>query len=83
MSAKNCVIIINDNTDLLNLFKTALEHEKIDTYAFTNPKLALEKIRSNPNLCSVVIIDYSSQIKNRNENLHAKLKRLTIKSRLH
>lgn len=63
MSAKKCVIIINDNTDLLNLFKTALEHEKIDTYGFTNPTLALEKIKSNPNLCSVVVIDYSSQIK--------------------
>lgn len=63
MSTKNCVIIVNDNTDLLNLFKTALEHEKIDTYAFTNPTLALEKIKLNPDLCSVVLIDYSSQIK--------------------
>jgi DNA-binding NtrC family response regulator len=56
-------MIINDNTDLLNLFKTALENEKFETYAFTNPTLALEKIRSNPDLCSVVLIDYSSQIK--------------------
>jgi DNA-binding NtrC family response regulator len=54
---------VNDNTDLLNLFKSAFELEKIDTYAFTDPTLALEKIRLYPDLCAVVVIDYSSQIK--------------------
>lgn len=63
MSIKNSVILINDNTDLLNLFISALEHEKINTYAFTDPTLALEKIRTSPDLCSVALIDYSSQIK--------------------
>ncbi len=56
-------MIVNDNTDLLNLFKTALEGEKIKIYAFTDPTLALKKIRSNPNLISLVLIDYSSQIR--------------------
>ncbi|HEX9319760.1 MAG TPA: hypothetical protein VF884_12575 [Nitrososphaeraceae archaeon] len=64
MSApEGCVMIVNDNTDLLNLFKTALEGEKIKIYAFTDPTLALKKIRSNPNLISLVLIDYSSQIR--------------------
>ncbi len=63
MSTKNCVILINDDTDLLNLFKTALELEKIDAYSFTDPTLALEKIRMYPDLCSVVLVDYSSHIK--------------------
>jgi DNA-binding NtrC family response regulator len=63
LATKNCIIIINDNTDLLNLFKAAFEHEKIDTYAFTDPTLALEKIKLNPQLCSVAIIDYSSQLR--------------------
>ena len=37
-------MIINDNADLLNLFKDALEQQKIDTYTFTDPSLALKQI---------------------------------------
>ncbi len=56
-------MIVNDDTDLLNLFKTALEQEKIETYGFTNPTSALEKIRANPSQFSLVLINYASQLK--------------------
>ncbi len=45
-SPRNCVIIVNDNADLVNLFKDALELQKIETYAFTDAALALKKIKS-------------------------------------
>lgn len=62
-SSKGCVVLINDNSDLLKLFKEALEIEKIQTYVFTDSDHALEKIKSHPDLCSVVITDYASQLK--------------------
>jgi DNA-binding NtrC family response regulator len=61
-SPRNCVIIVNDNADLSNLFKDALELQKIETYAFTDAALALNKIKSNPDLFSLVLINYASQL---------------------
>jgi DNA-binding NtrC family response regulator len=63
MSMKNIVMIVNDDTDLLNLFKTALDQEKIETVIFTNPALALEKIKAYPNQFSLVLINYATQLK--------------------
>ncbi len=48
---------------MLGLFKEALENEKIQTYIFTDSNRALEKIKSHPDLCSVIPTDYTSQIK--------------------
>jgi|ERR1041385_1763110 DNA-binding NtrC family response regulator len=63
MSMRNTVMIVNDDTDLLNLFKTALDQEKIETVIFTNPALALEKIKAYPNQFSLVLINYATQLK--------------------
>ncbi len=63
MSSRNCVIIINDNADLVNLFQDALEHQRIETRVFTNPDLALDKIKSNPDQFSLVLTNYPSQPK--------------------
>ena len=62
-SPKNSVMIVNDNTDLIELFKTALEHQGIETYTFTDPTLAIKKIKADPNQFSLVIINYASQLK--------------------
>ncbi len=62
-SPRNCVIIVNDNADLANLFKDALELQKIETYAFTDAALALKKIKSTPDQFSLVLINYASQSK--------------------
>lgn len=61
-SPRNCVIIVNDNADLANLFKDALELQKIETYAFTDATLALNKIKSSPDQFSLVLINYASQL---------------------
>ena len=61
-SPRNCVIIVNDNADLANLFKDALELQKIETYAFTDAALALNKIKSSPDQFSLVLINYASQL---------------------
>jgi DNA-binding NtrC family response regulator len=54
---------VNDNTDLVELFKTALEHQGIQTYTFTDPTLALKKIKPDPNTFHLIIINYASQLK--------------------
>ena len=38
-------MVVNDNTDLVELFRTALEHQGIKTYTFTDPALALKKLK--------------------------------------
>lgn len=52
-----------DNTNLVDLFKTALEHQGIEIYSFTDPALALEKIKADPNEFQLIIINYASQLK--------------------
>lgn len=76
-SPRNCVIIVNDNADLVNLFKDALELQKIETYAFTDPALALKKIKSNPDQFSVVLINYASQLKVPKEKFVKEVKALS------
>jgi hypothetical protein len=46
----------NDNTDFVDLFKAALEQQRIDTYAITDPTLALQKIKANPNQFHLIIM---------------------------
>jgi DNA-binding NtrC family response regulator len=60
----NSIMIINDNLDLLNLFKDALQREGFDPYTFTDPSFALRKIKSDPNEFSLAIINYSTQLRN-------------------
>ena len=62
-SPKNSVMIVNDNTDLIELFKTALDHQGIETYTFTDPTLAIKKIKADPDQFPLVIINYASQLK--------------------
>jgi DNA-binding NtrC family response regulator len=57
-SPKSSVIIVNDNADLVNLFKDVLEQQRFETYGFTDPSLALEKIKSNPDQFSLMLVDY-------------------------
>ena len=78
-SPKNSVVIVNKNTDLVNLFKDVLEHQRFDTHTFTDPSLALEKIRADPDRVSLVLTDYptptgterkiAKEVKNVNQNI--------------
>jgi DNA-binding NtrC family response regulator len=81
-SPRNCVIIVNDNADLVNLFKDALELQKIETYAFTDAALALKKIKSNPDQFSVVLINYASQLKVPKEKFAKEVKALSKNTKI-
>ncbi len=53
-------MIVNDNTDLVDLFKTALEHQGIETYTFTDPALALKEVKViNENIKVVLTSGYN------------------------
>jgi DNA-binding NtrC family response regulator len=62
-SPKNSAMIVNDNTDLVELFKIALEHQGFETFTSTDPTLALKKIKTDPNQFYLIIINYASQLK--------------------
>ena len=79
MSSKNSVVIVNGNTDLVNLFSDVLEQQRFETHAFTDPSLALEKIKAEPDRVSLLVTDYptptdteskiAKEVKNANQNI--------------
>jgi len=78
-SPKNSVVIVNENTDLANLFRDVLEQQSFDTHAYTDPSLALEKIRADADQVSLVLTDYptpkgteiniAKEVKSANQNI--------------
>ena len=57
-SRNNSVVILNEDTDLVNLFRDVLEQQRFETHTFTDPSLALEKIKAEPDRVSLVLTDY-------------------------
>jgi DNA-binding NtrC family response regulator len=58
MFNKSIAIVVNDGPDLLNLFSEALKMSGYhDVSSFTDPVLAYEHIKKNPNKYSLLIID--------------------------
>jgi DNA-binding NtrC family response regulator len=58
MFNKSIAIVVNDDPDLLNLFSEALKMSGYhDVSSFTDPVLAYEHIKKNPNKYSLLIID--------------------------
>ena len=51
------IAIIDDDPDLLNIFSEALKISGYDVSSFTDPLLAYEHIKENPNKYSLLIID--------------------------
>jgi two-component system, cell cycle response regulator CpdR len=82
-SPKNSVVIVNENIDLANLFRDVLEQQSFDTHAFTDPSLALEKIRADADQVSLVLTDYptpkgteiniAKEVKSANQNIKVML----------
>ncbi len=54
---KKSIAIIDDDPDLLNIFSEALKISGYDVSSFTDPVLAYEHIKENPNKYSLVIVD--------------------------
>ena len=58
MFNKSIAIVVDDDPDLLNIFSEALKMSGYhDVSSFTDPLLAYEHIKENPNKYSLVIID--------------------------
>jgi two-component system C4-dicarboxylate transport response regulator DctD len=51
------IAIIDDDPDLLNLFSEALQMSGYNVSSFTDPLLAYQHIKENPNQYSLVIIN--------------------------
>jgi CheY-like chemotaxis protein len=51
------VLLIDDDTDILTIFKRSLAQAGMHTYAFTNPMLAVEHFRRNANSYDIVVTD--------------------------
>jgi DNA-binding NtrC family response regulator len=55
---KYSIIIVDDDPDLIDLFKEILEKNGFKVRGFTHPLIALEFIQNNHKNCNLVISDY-------------------------
>jgi DNA-binding NtrC family response regulator len=51
------IIIVDDDPDLINVYREALKMSGYDVSSFTDPCLAYQHIKENPNQYSLVITD--------------------------
>src|SRR3712207_7565047 len=51
------VLLIDDDVDILTIFKSSLAQAGMHTYAFTNPMLAVGHFRRNANSYDIVVTD--------------------------
>ena len=52
---KKSIIIVDDDPDLINVYSEALKMSGYDVSSFTDPSLAYQHIKENPNRYSLVI----------------------------
>ncbi len=58
------VLLIDDEADILTILKRSLEIAGVKSYGFTNPALAIEHFRKNPDAYDIVISDIRMPGKN-------------------
>lgn len=51
------IILVDDEPDIVAIFKRALEFAGYTVFGFTEPDKALEHIKSNPETCGLIISD--------------------------
>jgi two-component system response regulator (stage 0 sporulation protein F) len=54
---KGVIMVVDDDVEISDLFKMALQKQGYDVFSFTDPLLALERFRTNYNACNLVISD--------------------------
>ena len=52
------IIVVDDEHDLVNLFNEALSSYGYDVYPFTDPVIAFDNIKKNPDKYSLLITDF-------------------------
>ena len=55
---KKYIAIVDDEAELVNLYSEALQMSGYDVSSFSDPLLAYEQIRDNPDKYSLIITDY-------------------------
>ncbi len=59
--SNKALLIVNDDDDIAKLFAAGLEHEGFKTVTLDNASSAFEKIKTNPDEFSLVLVDHTSQ----------------------
>lgn len=57
MPANKSILVVDDEFDIVNLIKQALQKQGFTTYAFTDPLLALEHLETNSESYGLVLAD--------------------------
>jgi DNA-binding NtrC family response regulator len=55
---RSSIVVVDDEPDLVFMFKVTLEMNGYNVIGFTNPVEALEYIKKNHNKCTLLITDY-------------------------
>ena len=72
-------MIISDDSILGDRFKAALVENGIDTTFFSKPFLALNELKHSSQKYSLVLIDFTSQVKNSTRNFPKQVKEINDK----
>ena len=52
------IAVVDDEQDIITLFKSVLQENGYDVIGFSNPLIALDYIRKHPAIFDLIIIDY-------------------------
>jgi len=55
-------MIIDDDIDSLQIFKDILQYGGFETYDFSDPKVALEVFKEDPNLYDLILTDIQMEV---------------------
>ena len=58
------IMVVDDDFDICNIMRMALQKQGFDVYGFTDPLLALEHFRANCKSCNIVISDMRMPVMN-------------------
>lgn len=58
ITKSNVIVVVDDERDVVELFSEALKTKGYNVISFTDPKMALKHIETNPHKCSLLITDY-------------------------
>ena len=57
-NGRSSIVVVDDESDLVFMFKVTLEMNSYNVIGFTNPVEALEYIKKNHDKCALLITDY-------------------------
>ena len=57
MPVNKSILVVDDEFDIVNIIKQVLQKQGFTTYAFTDPLLALEHLKTNSKSYGLVLVD--------------------------